>query len=323
MVFSIMPRGHKPINIIIKDHVIRFVELKTVSPISVLKKGERYLPDGLIKEGRIIDQETLLMILEECIQDWGIKKRKIRFVVPDSFVVIRKVDVPTDLADEEIHGYLQFELGSSIHLPFEDPILDFEVVEVSEEKKSVLLFASPEEVIQEYVEMFQELRLKAIAADISPLSLYRLYYIMDQAATDERLLLVQYDQKSVNFSIFEEYKPIFMRHLVLDNPSKLWRVEEGKYTYLGDPVELKSQMNDTYKEIERILSFYRFSLNQGRKQVTKIVVTGDHPKIREITGDLQERVEVPIAPLVMSRALREHDLTDGFQLAVGLALKEV
>ncbi|WP_456278111.1 type IV pilus biogenesis protein PilM [Bacillus sp. AK128] len=323
MVFSLLPGGNKPVNLILKDHVIRFIELKSTSPVSVLKQGERFLPEGLIKEGRIIDQVTLLMILEECIQDWGLKKRKIRFVVPDSFVVIRKIEVPVDVMDEEIHGYLQFELGTSIHLPFENAIIDFEVIGVGTEKKTVLLFASPEDVILEYLSVFQELKLKPIAADISPLALYRLYVSMDQVEENERILLAQFDHKSVNFSILEDYKPIFMRHLVIENPSSLWRNEVGTFTYLGNQEELILQFNDTYKEIERILSFYRFSLNQGKEQITKIVVTGDHPYLDKILSDLQERYEIPVISLALSNLSTEPKLSNGFQLPIGLALKEV
>ncbi|KAA0549238.1 pilus assembly protein PilM [Bacillus sp. BGMRC 2118] len=307
MVFSLLTGSSRPISIIIKDHVIRFVELKSTTPLVIQRSGERTLPNGLIKEGKIIDRETLVMILEEVIQDWGIKNRRIQFIVPDSYVVIRKVEVPLDVMDDEIRGYLYYELGTSIHLPFENSVIDYALIGKNEEKKSVILFASPEEVVTEYTELFQEVKLKPVVADISPLSLYRLYFLNDQSRSDERLLFVQFDVTSVNLSILEDYKPIFMRHLVMEESE----VESN---------DLTSPLQDYYREIERVMSFYQFSLNKGNQRITKVVVTGDHPMLQQIVKDISSLVDLPVEPLPIHDS---SELSNGFQLVVGLALKEV
>lgn len=58
-----------------------------------------------------------------------------RFLVPDSRLVIRKVAIPKDIKDDEIKGYLYLEMGTSIHLPFEEPIFDVVLLEETEEKR--------------------------------------------------------------------------------------------------------------------------------------------------------------------------------------------
>lgn len=58
------------------------------TPVVLQTCVERWLPEGLIRGGVIRDFDTLSMIVDECVQDWGIKARKVRFTVPDSFVVI-------------------------------------------------------------------------------------------------------------------------------------------------------------------------------------------------------------------------------------------
>ena len=72
----------KIINMTIKDHVVRFVELKQTHPPVISRFGERYLPKGIIHDGRIQDLETFETILEECVDDWKIAKRDVRFIVP-------------------------------------------------------------------------------------------------------------------------------------------------------------------------------------------------------------------------------------------------
>ena len=125
MGFRIGFGNRKIVNLVIKDHVIRFVQLQNTNPLIVQNYGEHYLPTGIIHEGKILDRETLEMILDECISAWKLTNRQVRFIVPDSLVIIRKITIPNELEEDEIEGYIFMEIGSSIHLPFEDPSFDF------------------------------------------------------------------------------------------------------------------------------------------------------------------------------------------------------
>src|SRR5881392_2762970 len=125
MAFSLFSLRNRIVNLVINDHSIRFVELKQANPPTAQRWSERLLPPGIINDGKIIDAESLANIVEECIDEWKIQRRSVRFIVPDSLVIIRKVSIPAEVQDDEIHGYLYLEMGSSIHLPFEDPVFDF------------------------------------------------------------------------------------------------------------------------------------------------------------------------------------------------------
>ncbi|HHY72842.1 MAG TPA: pilus assembly protein PilM [Bacillus bacterium] len=313
-------------NIVIKDHVIRYMEIRSSSPLSIRLQGERDLPSGIISEGHIVDKESLILILEECVEEWKIKGQDVRFIVPDSFVVIRTVEVPNEINDDEIKGYLYLELGTSIHLPFEDPVFDLFVLGTTENKKNVLLFAAPEQIVQDYVEVFEEVKLNPIVADISPLSIYRLYAKLDLANPNDHLMVIQFDLPMVNVSLFHDDKPLFMRHLVFDLNYSLWQKNyNGEYEWKGEQADLQAQMEDIFTEIDRIMNFYRFSMQQGNQEVTKILLTGDHPDLDNIKNRLVELYEVPIATIKDATLVdsNSEELHRKFHLALGLAMKEV
>lgn len=125
------------------------LELKSRDPLVVNRFVECYLPEGIIVDGAIKDFEKLATILEQCIGDWGIKRKKVRFITPDAYVMVRKVKVLLEL-DDKIKGYryLYLELGHNIHLPFEDPVFDFVPLGQTENEKEILLFAAPESIIK-------------------------------------------------------------------------------------------------------------------------------------------------------------------------------
>ncbi|MED5043468.1 pilus assembly protein PilM [Geobacillus stearothermophilus] len=305
MKMALWRRKAKQANIIIKDHVLRYVEAKPGQPPEARRWGERALPPGIIRDGKIADRETLAMILDECVDEWKLDGRRVRFVVPDPFVMIRHLPLPAHLPDEDIRGYLFMELGESIPLPFADPVFDYVVAERTNEVLNVLLFAAPEEAVAEYAALLEDAGLRPVAADVSPLCAYRPFFVAGQAAADDHILLVQFDESAVNLSVFHRHLPQFMRHVPLEAP--------GERTMpIVDPFA------EVYKEIERMMSFYSFSIQQGKQQITRLFLTGDHPRLDDVFAVMSERLDVP--PERLSRSL--DPLPDRYHLAWGLALKE-
>ncbi|MCA1056321.1 pilus assembly protein PilM [Rossellomorea aquimaris] len=313
---SFLSQSHKTANIIFTDHCIRFLELKSPSPLIVSSFDERSLPEGVIRGGKIIDRETLLFILEECIEDWKIRRRPVRFVVPDPFVVVRKISIPSDIREDELEGYLFLEIGSSIHLPFEDPVFDYSPLDTRGEKREVLLVASQEEIVESYKGLLEDAKLKPVAADIAPLALYRTVLNEGKVSVNQHTMLLHMDELLLTVSIFHQHEPIFTRPIVLEAEM------EDRATQGGYEVNM---LQDTLKEIEKVMNFYRYSLNKGEQSVEKVVVSGGHPRVQQLKKELQERVAIPVENLQMNNVttLQDEKVPSGYIIALGLALKEV
>jgi type IV pilus assembly protein PilM len=147
---------------------------------------------------------------------------------------------------------------------------------------------------------------------------------------EERLLMVQFDIDIVNMSIFENEIPFFMRHYALPHDEKDWEIRLGRsgfqqLSFIGDEEQLKQQLSVAYNAINKLIEFYQFSLHQGKHEINKMVVTGDHPLISMITADLSARFEMEVQFLDASELETEKKipLPRSHNLALGLALKEV
>ncbi|WP_409297434.1 type IV pilus biogenesis protein PilM [Peribacillus sp. SCS-26] len=330
MGLSFFSHNNKIVNLVIQDHAIRYVELKQAVPMTVQRWGEYLLPPGLIKDGRILDRDTLSTILEQCVSEWKIKKRQVRIFVPDPFIVVRKIDVPADVEDDEIKGYLYMELGSSIHLPYDEPVFDTAVIGEKDGRKEILLFAAPEDVVGEYSSLMEACGLVPIAADVSALSLYRLYHALDKSRDHERLLMVELDVGCMTVSIFEENRPIFMRHIQLTGSLSFWETSldgggSQKLVYDKDPAELEEAVEDIAKELERIMNFYRYTLHQGQHSVTRILLAGDNPFIPEAFEVMVTRFGLFVDKIDPETILTANQapMPQSYYAALGLALKEV
>lgn len=330
MAFSFFSGRSKVVNLVLNDHSIRYVELKQKNPVIPHHFGQRLLSPGIITDGKIQDFDTLVNILDECIAEWKIAKREIRFIVPDSLVIIRKVSIPADVKQDEIHGYLYLELGSTIHLPFEDPVFDTISLGVENQKQEILVFAAPEKYVIEYADLFKIVRLKPIAADISPLAIYRLYHQNDMAAKNEVLLSVQFDLDVVSMCVFEEQIPVFMRHIPGDLQEN-WKVKRSRdnqsnkeLIYDGEIAELTFQLEEIYRDIAKLMDFYRYSLTHGKNEVSRILVNGDHPMLDRVLTDMKDRFGIPVDTLkIRIHHTEAVELPRAYNLALGLGLKEV
>lgn len=332
MALSLFSRSKRIVNMVINDYSIRYVESKNSDPVIPLKWGERILPKGIIVNGTIEQEETFVSILEECVKDWKISKRFVRFIVPDSFVSIRKETIPINIDNDELDSYIFSELGNKIHLPFEEPIFQSIVLGEDQEKKEkyVLIFAAPEEKVIQYADLLSEAKLEPIAADISFLSLYRLYHHLGLADEKDHLLMAQFDVHKVNISIFENYIPLVNYLMVNEMNEKDWEQKlnsEGQYRlfFIGKEEEYLLQLSDTFVEISRLMDFYRYSINEGKKGVTKILISGDHPLLEFIKKEMNHRFDLPIVMIDNERIKngQGEPLPSSYYLAFGLALKEV
>ncbi|WP_078379523.1 type IV pilus biogenesis protein PilM [Sutcliffiella halmapala] len=326
MEFSFLqPKHNNFINITFRDHVIRMVELKSLDPLVVKRTKERFLPPNIIRDGKVVDENIFRLIFEECVEDWGLKRKHVRFVVPDQYVVTRKLSIPSNIMDDEIIGHLYLELGSTIHLPFEDPVFDVHVLHRSETTELVL-FASPEEIVSGFSRILEDYKLKPTVADASSLCLYRLYYEFGQRNEKDHLLIIHFDVSCITLSIFMGHVPVFVRTIAVPQELKVWEVSEAntRLEWSGDIVQFNVFLEDFLKEVERIMNFFRYSLNQGTEEVKRVLLYGDHPNLPLALSKLRERMTVKVDTYEQEVNTQDQEVVDPkYYFPLGLALKEV
>ncbi|GGH86055.1 type IV pilus assembly protein PilM [Pullulanibacillus pueri] len=297
-------------SLVIKDHIIRFVELRKNTLKGIRTMHERRLPNGIIENGNIVDKTRLEDILKHFIKKRKLKGKKIFIIVPDAFVVVRKIEIPGHLSADDIRSYLFMEIGHSIHLPFNNPVFDVHVLGQEEEHTEILLFAAPEETVKEYVDLLESCGTKPVAAEISSLSLYRLYKQLD-LAMDESSMFIQYDTDGINVSIFKAHLPLFIRQIPKDTKEPT--------------MEMRDSYTEILAEIERMMNFYQFTLNNGEDAVQKVILTGDNPAIEAFFAHLKTVLTLPIYPLFNQhlQGISGRSIPSQYHVNIGLALKEV
>lgn len=311
---SIFTRRKKTVSLTIEEDAIRFVRLKSLDPLVVDVAEEVPLPLNVVADGKIVDSENLAAILEGLLKPWGIARRPVQFLAPDSYVIIRKVGYPTDVKEEDLKGYFFIEIGSTLYLPFDDPVFDVVKYTPSTETNEAIIIASKESVLAGYEKVLENVKLDPLVADIAPLALYRLAYAQHRFTGKEHVLIADLQKGKMTVSIFHEHFPLFMRPVELETSF-------FPGASVGDTVPLGSIVG----ELEKLINFYRYNLWNGTASITHILINGDYVSMNELLQVIRERLDVQASTL-LKRPLQlatGQSLPAAFNRTIGLALKEV
>lgn len=312
MALSFLSRKARVATITIEEDAIRYVELKSVSPLQLSAAKELALPAGIIEGGKIADNKTLGTILDEAVNQWGLSKKSVRFLAPDEFVIIRKVTYPEDVKPDELKGHFFIEMGSTVYLPFEDPVFDVVPYQMDTEEPEAIIIASKESIVKSYEMAFEEAKLKPVVADITPLALYRLAYVEHDFTEEEHVLLIDVRRKKMTVSIFHAHYPLFMRSVDLESATTI-------------AMEPASVLEAIEEETEKLANFYRYNLNAGASGITKIICNMDPYDFEQLRAPMEIRFAVPFLPIVLGEIASDENkfIPARFNRATGLALKEV
>ncbi len=313
---SIFNRRKRPVSLTIEEDAVRVVRLKSVDPLVVDVAEEVTLPPNIIVEGKIVDPETLAAILDGAVKQWGISKRTVQFLAPDQYVIIRKVPYPDDVLEDELKGHFFIEIGSTLYLPFDDPVFDVVPYIPNTETNEAIVIASKESVLDLYEDVLKDVKLDPITADITPLALYRLAYKQHALTGKEHVLLADLKEDKMTVSIFHAHYPLFMRPVELENAVVLSAVT--------DIQEQRITPATIVMELEKLINFYRYNMWNGTAGITHLLVNGEYDRFDELLSLIRNQLSIQAMPLVKEplQLATGQEIPARFNRTIGLALKE-
>lgn len=312
------------------DDGLRYAEVRaTASRIQMRQAGFIELDEGIIRNGKLMDEGKAIEQLEAGIKNTKLKRKKIILSVPTSSVIIRKISLPK-VPMKEIRPLLEVELESTVHLPFSRPYFDFykmeeevrvESPEGSEDEAEwmdqYVVIAAPGDLIDEYIDLFSELKLNLEAIDIEPLALYRVLASYHFSEPEECVMYMQVNKHTVNVSFFKEEIPEFVRNIPLDLTTYKQKTEEEGMT--------DSFAGELFREVERVINFYQFTMKNDGTRVNKLYVTGEFPNQESLVSFIKERLtNVEVLPLPVEHVVHPfaaEEEVQAYTVPIGLSMK--
>ena len=112
---------------------VRAAELTEGSPPSVVRAAQVPLAAGAVENGEVKDIEAVSEALRELWSRGGFKSKKVWMGVGNQRVVVREISLPW-LPEKELRQSLGFQVQEFIPMPVDEAVLDYHVIEESEEQ---------------------------------------------------------------------------------------------------------------------------------------------------------------------------------------------
>lgn len=257
------------LNISINDEGIGFVE-KEPGMTEIGNYSEIRLPKGVIKNGYIKEPEILLEKMKTIFKNFKIKSKNVRWIISEQNAILRDITIAkADLAGKSVEDYIKSQIGKTIHFPFKRPVFQHYVKEDTDETIRIILYILDENMLHDYLDVFERLHMRNVTYEMPALALWRLYYQDNEVSGDDNtkrrkstdiheedlvdgLMIFQMFNSMFSITVFEKEYPVFSLMDDIEDGSKLYETTE--------------------QYISRIANYYKFNISDGKRSIQKIVV---------------------------------------------------
>ena len=200
----------------IGSHAVKVCQLqKTGKGYSLLALGSAALPPGSVEDGVLQDPEEVGQIVAALFKNLKIKNNRVGISISGYSVIVKKINLEV-MSEEELHEYITSEAEQYIPFDIEEVYLDFEDLHTADDeddRTDVMLVAAKKEVIDDYLEMLQEQKLKPVLVDVDGFALENIWETTSQQL--ENVALVDIGASKMNINIIADGASVLARDIVV------------------------------------------------------------------------------------------------------------
>lgn len=309
---------------------IRAVELGgTAGSPSLLASGRVPLPEGAVKDGKILKTQVVGEALFRLWTEAGIKTREVILGVSNQDVLMRFAFFPK-VPPDKLDNMIKFQAQEFLPIPISEVELDYMVLgEVAGERGPmlhVLLVAARRPMLNEFISALDMAQLNAEDIDASNLALMRL---LPQADRSKTVAMVNIYGKMAGIMMLSNGIPGLARMAVINTASKGSLVSPAELeTFTQSAASSEDGMNQSslIGELKSSLAYFQNQMHYPT--VEKILICGAATRevglVEKLQNDIGLRIEL-IDPLrnfakISSKHFSGREAVD-YAICISLALR--
>lgn len=303
---------------------VKFIKLKRRGDFFDLASFNEFpIKSGVIREGEVINQKSLIKAIKNCLAKPKGEKLKTKNVIaslPEEKAFLQIIQMPVML-EEDLKSAIVYQAEKYIPLPISEVYLDFQIIKKNNNHSNqldVLIAALPKKTVDDYLFCLKEAGLKPKALEIESLALARVA-IKDQVGQQSPTLLVDINDQKMNLVIFNGDSVCFASSF------PIFLESSSSFKYLLEQIEKHIDYYATY--------LLRGNLSLQNRKLNKILLCGKGANNKSLINFLSSKLTIPVEKInpfvnIPSRPEKwfpEFYLKQAFEyvIVLGLALRGI
>jgi type IV pilus assembly protein PilM len=322
----------------------------TSGRVAVERAAHAPLAPGVVRDGEVVDVESLSTALRELFAEHKLGKR-VRLGVANQRIVMRTIDLPPLTDPKEIASAVRFQAQDHIPMPLDQAVLEHQplgtVETVDGPRTRVVLVAARRDMIDRLLEAAVGAGLRPQGVDLSAFAMIRALHRPGAAGTVGYVSVggitnlaiasgttcvftrtIAHGTESVAGELAErreltlQHARQWLQHVGLEEPVD--EIEGDREIVLEARAVLSDAVRRIGAEIRNSLDFHL--MQEGSTAVDQVVVTGPAVTISGFSEQLGEQVGIPLEVRLVPSA--SDDGVAGaeaarFAVAAGLTVEEI
>ena len=281
----------------IGSHAVKVCQIqKAGSGYRLLAVGSAAIPPGAVEDGVLQDPDEVAKAIVELFKNLKIKSKRVGISISGYSVIVKKINLEV-MSDEELDDYITEEAEQYIPFDIDDVYLDYQVIRAGSDefdRSDVMLVAAKKDVIDDYLDMLQELKLLPVLVDVDGFALENIWESSSEKM--DNVALVDIGASKMNINIISDGASVLARDVVVGSEQltnqiantldidfekaeklKLGQIPAGEYQE-----ELEEIFTQTCTqwvlEIRKAIDLYE--ANNPDKPLASLVLSGGGSKVR-------------------------------------------
>jgi len=196
----------------IGSYAIKVCQLKRAGDnYKIESLGSAALPAGAVEDGILHEPLEVGKVLSALIKNLKIKNTKIGISISGHSVIVKKINLE-QMTNDELAEYIKSEAEQYIPFDIDDVYIDFQKLPPKKDNPDrcdVMLVAAKKEVVNDYLEMLNGLKLNTVLVDVDGFALENIWETVSQRS--ENVALVDVGASKMNINIISSGVSVLAR----------------------------------------------------------------------------------------------------------------
>ena len=298
------------VGIDIGTYAIKVCQLqKNGSRYKLIAAGSGIVPPEAVEDGVLQDPKAVKTVLASLLKNLKIKDNQVGISVSGHSVIVKKINLER-MEDEELKKYVADEASQYIPFDIDGVYLDFQRLPArnpDSERDDILLVAAKKEVVNEYLSLLAEMKLKTMLVDVDGFALNNAW--LTNSLHEANAMLVDIGASKMNINILAQGVSVLARDVMMGSEQLTSRIavdldldyDEAEKIKLGVKVLTEGVgkveaifskiCSQWVAEIKKAADLY--GSNHAKQPLQGIVISGGGAKVDGLVDLIMQETQIP------------------------------